>query len=87
MKFNTEAENVVRLKQMFNAREIPMVTKAQIEFFNQLLGEKDFGDKDTEKLAKEFSKLDKVSASAWIDKALTLDKLDAASREVVQPAF
>lgn len=66
-----------------------MVTQAQIDFFAQLLGEKDFGpDANPVNLSKEFAKLDKRSASAWIDKALTLPKAqDGDQPELVQPAF
>ena len=64
-----------------------MVTQAQIQFFSKLLEEKDFGGKDRTALAEEFLTLNKRSASAWIERALQLPKLDESNEEVRAPAF
>lgn len=66
-----------------------MPSQAQIEFFDQLLNEKDFGPKvKIATLAQEFSQLDKRSASAWIEKAINLPKkAESDQPEIVAPSF
>lgn len=65
-----------------------MPTGSQIEFFDRLLEEKDFGPKSNIiKIAEEFSTLNKKSASAWIEKALSLPKKDESEEAVVAPSF
>lgn len=65
-----------------------MVSQSQIDFFAQLLGEKDFGAVDKVQLSKEFAALDKRSGSAWIEKAMALPKLqDSHLPEIVPPKF
>lgn len=68
-----------------------MVTQAQIRFFDQLLEERNFGSDDPAEiktLRESFAKLDKRSASLWIEKGLTLPKREEPiERELIQPAF
>lgn len=65
-----------------------MVSKRQIDFFDQLLEEKDFGSADKTKLREEFASLpNKQSASAWIERAMGLPKMQDATDEVIQPTF
>lgn len=60
----------------------------QIAFFDRLLDEKAFDQDDVPALREKFSKLDKVSASGWIEKALTLPKREAMSTDQpVAPPF
>lgn len=63
------------------------VSGAQVQFFNKLLEEKDFGDKDKDTLRGEFVKLNVKSASAWIDAAMKLPKIDEADEPLVSPSF
>ena len=49
-----------------------MASQKQIDLFNQLAADKDFGDKDVEKLKAQFVGLNTKSASAWIEKAMEL---------------
>jgi hypothetical protein len=65
-------------------------TPEQLEFFMRLCEEKDFDvdDKGMEKIQNEFAKLDKRSASAWIERALSLPKRrEAEGAQIVQPSF
>lgn len=64
-----------------------MATEAQITFFDQLLDEKDFGDKDRKALAKDFADLNIRSASAWIDRAMALPRVPVGSQDLTEPAF
>lgn len=62
-----------------------MVSKSQLDFFDKLLEEKDFGEQDKVKLKEAFAQLNKKSASAWIEKAIGLPKIDE-SGEALEPA-
>lgn len=64
-----------------------MVTEAQINFFQKLLEEKDFGQADLGSLAGQFATLNKKSASVWIEKAMALPKRDESNEQVTEPAF
>lgn len=64
-----------------------MPSKAQIDLFEKLLSEKDFGNQDVTVLAAEFLKLNMKSASAWIERALALPKRDESGETVVAPTF
>jgi hypothetical protein len=64
-----------------------VVTQAQIQFFQKLLEEKDFGQADLGTLAGQFATLNKKSASIWIEKAMQLPKVNEATEEIVAPAF
>lgn len=64
-----------------------MVTQAQIQFFDKLLEEKSFGDKDPQLLKAQFAGLNKKSGSAWIEAAMKLPKLDEGDETVTAPAF
>lgn len=64
-----------------------MVTQAQIDFFQKLLEEKDFGDKNAAELLTQFQTLNKKSASVWIEKAMALPKRDESNDPVIQPTF
>lgn len=56
-----------------------MATEAQIEFFNKLTTERDFGRQDIEKLRAQFANLPDKSASAWIERSLELPEADAVA--------
>jgi len=59
---------------------------AQLNFFDKLLDEKQFPDKSNiDDLRKKFADLNQKSASAWIESAIQLPKLDE-SGEAVTPA-
>ena len=64
-----------------------MASSKQIQFFDNLLDEKQFpGGTDTATLRTQFAALDKSNASSWIEKALKLpDKGEEASEEVPAP--
>lgn len=66
-----------------------MVSKRQVDFFDQLLEEKDFGpESDKAKLREQFAALpNKQSASAWIEKAMGLPKVQDVTDEIIQPTF
>jgi hypothetical protein len=64
-----------------------MATKKQIDFFDQLLDEKDFGDKETSALRDQFSELNDSSASAWIESAIQLPKKDTTQGKDAPPPF
>lgn len=64
-----------------------MVSDAQIKFFEKLLNEKDFGDKDPAVLRTEFAALNQKSASVWIEKAISLPKRDDSKDPIVAPSF
>lgn len=72
-----------------NEKGVAMPSQSQIKFWAELLESKDFGPTaDKVKLSKEFAKLDKRSASAWIEKAIGLPKIaDEDLPEIVTPAF
>jgi hypothetical protein len=64
------------------------VSDAQVRFFEQLLGEKDFGTANTQQLHDQFVSLDKRSASGWIEKAMALPKsAELEGAQLVPPAF
>lgn len=63
-----------------------MASEKQIEFFKDLTeNQKDFSGKDIAGLQAQFRTLDQKSASAWIEKALTLP--DKGATTVVPPTF
>lgn len=65
-----------------------MVTDAQINFFQKLLEEKDFGaGSDPAALLEQFKALNKKSASVWIEKAMSLPKRDDSNDPIVAPTF
>lgn len=65
------------------------VTQQQINFFDQLLNEKQFPTQagSPDQLREQFAKLDKKTGSEWIEKALTLPKKDEGERNQVAPPF
>jgi hypothetical protein len=63
------------------------VTPQQIGFFSKLLEEKDFGDKDVNQLREQFMQLNVKSASAWIESAIKLPKIDDSDEPLIEPAF
>lgn len=64
-----------------------MASRKQSELFENLLNEKDFGDKDINELREQFNELTKKNASEWIERALELDDKDEEGGEVVNPPF
>ena len=64
-----------------------MATKAQAEFFDKLLNEREFGDKDIAKLSEQFSTLTDKAASDWIERALSLPKRDGSVGKDSPPPF
>lgn len=64
-----------------------MASSKQIQFFDNLLDEKQFPPgTDTAALRAQFATLDKSNASAWVEKALNLpDKGEEASEAVPPP--
>lgn len=64
-----------------------MATSKQIQFFDNLLDEKQFpAGTDTADLRSRFASLDKSSGSDWIEKALKLpDKGEEVSERVPAP--
>lgn len=64
-----------------------MASKAQEDFFNTLLNDRDFGSADTTALASQFMQLGQKSASEWIEKAIGLPKLDQSGEQRVPPPF
>lgn len=73
--------------QEINEQGVKMVSDAQIKFFEKLLGEKDFGDKDTGELREAFQKLNQKSGSVWIEAAIALPKRDESTEEVTPAPF
>lgn len=62
------------------------VTPRQIELFHKLTTDREFAaGTNVEKLRADFAKLNKASASAWIDRAMNLPKLTADGTETVTP--
>lgn len=66
---------------------IGIATTRQINFFEQLLGEKDFGDKSVDELREEFAELNDSSASSWIESAIALPKVDGTKGKDTPPPF
>ena len=64
-----------------------MATKAQGEFFDKLLNEREFGNKDIAKLSEQFSTLTDKAASDWIKRALSLPKRDGSVGKDSPPPF
>jgi hypothetical protein len=64
-----------------------MPSKAQEDFFENLLKDRDFGDKDTTEIAVQFLKLGPKSASEWIERALSLPKKDESDETKIPPPF
>lgn len=66
---------------------MPDVTKKQIDLFDKMLSEKDFGDKSPDILRQQFATLSKSNASEWLERALQLPDRDESGRPHVPPAF
>lgn len=65
-----------------------MSSSKQIDFFNNLLDEKQFPPgSDTNALRAQFAGLDKASGSNWIEKALKLPDKGEDATEPVPPPF
>lgn len=64
-----------------------MATQKQIEFFDKLTEERDFGDSDVADLRIQFPDLNDSSASSWIEKAIGLPKRDSTVGNDVPPPF
>jgi len=64
-----------------------VASKAQSEFFDKLLNERDFGDKNVAELSEKFSNLNDRSASDWIQSALALPKRDGSTGNTEPPPF
>ena len=65
------------------------VTANQRVFFDKLLSEKEFppGSPDPDTLKSQFDKLNKASASEWIEKALKLPNKGTVDEPITSPAF
>lgn len=65
-----------------------MASAKQIELFNRLTNDRDFGQQNIESLRTQFAGLTQTSASAWIEKALELPKVPEGDEPpVVPPPF
>lgn len=64
-----------------------MASKPQEDFFGNLLKERDFGNVNTDDLARQFVELEQKNASEWIEKALKLPKRDESKVESVPAPF
>jgi hypothetical protein len=61
---------------------------SQVNFFDKLLDEKQFPDKiNKDKLREQFAELNQKSASAWIEAAIGLPKIDESGEAVTPPPF
>jgi hypothetical protein len=64
------------------------VSKKQIDFFDNLLAEKQFPPGETvEQLRAKFATLNKSSASDWINRAIALPDLGEETEESVPAPF
>lgn len=65
-----------------------MATQSQKDFFQKLVDERQFPDgKSPESLVNEFGVLNQKSASAWIERAISLPKRDESMEEMVPAPF
>lgn len=66
-----------------------MASKAQQEFFDKLLEEKEFPPNapDPDTMRTQFANVGKKSASDWIDKAMKLPDKGAEHETVAPPPF
>lgn len=64
-----------------------MATSRQIELFRKLTQDRDFSGHDVTELRTKFADLADRDASAWIEKALTREKVNEDGRKVAPPPF
>jgi hypothetical protein len=64
------------------------VSQKQIDFFNNLLNEKEFPpDKTEDELRAQFAQLNKASGSEWIEKAMKLPEKGTVKEPITAPSF
>lgn len=64
------------------------VSQKQIDFFNNLLNEKQFPpDKTEDELRAQFATLNKASASQWIEAAMKLPEKGSTEEAIQAPSF
>lgn len=64
-----------------------MATAKQVELFQKLTTDRDFGDKDVAQLRTTFGDLSDANASAWIERALELPRRDPSGQPFIAPSF
>ncbi len=65
-----------------------MPSKAQEEFFDELLNSREFPqDTDKVQLSEKFSQLSPKAASSWIENAMALPRIDSAKGDNTPPPF
>lgn len=63
-------------------------TPRQVELFHKLSTDRDFGEQDVDGLRTTFANLTIKSASAWIDRAMSLPKTgDNTDGQELEPSF